>query len=39
MSQLCQPAAIKFTDIVGYKAWMGNDEQNALSILNKILSL
>ena len=30
-----QLAAIMFTDIVGYTALMGNDEQKAFSILNK----
>jgi len=35
MSQSRQLAAIMFTDIVGYTALMGNDEQKAFSILNK----
>ncbi|MFI5185730.1 MAG: adenylate/guanylate cyclase domain-containing protein [Chitinophagales bacterium] len=35
MSQSRQLAAIMFTDIVGYTALMGNDEQNAFAILNK----
>ena len=35
MSQSRQLAAIMFTDIVGYTALMGNDEQNAFIILNK----
>ncbi len=35
MSQSRQLAAIIFTDIVGYMALMGNDEQNAFTILNK----
>lgn len=35
MSQTRQLAAIMFTDIVGYTALMGNDEQKAFSILNK----
>jgi len=39
MSQSCQLAAIMFTDIVGYTALMGNDEQNAFAILNKNRSL
>ncbi len=30
-----QLAAIMFTDIVGYTALMGNDEQKAFTILNK----
>ena len=32
MSQSRQLAAIMFTDIVGYMALMGNDEQNAFTI-------
>ncbi|MEP7323930.1 MAG: adenylate/guanylate cyclase domain-containing protein [Saprospiraceae bacterium] len=35
MPQTRQLAAIMFTDIVGYTALMGNDEQKAFSILNK----
>ncbi len=35
MSQTRQLAAIMFTDIVGYTALMGNDEQKAFAILNK----
>ena len=35
MSQSRQLAAIMFTDIVGYTALMGNDEQKAFAILNK----
>jgi TolB-like protein/class 3 adenylate cyclase/Tfp pilus assembly protein PilF len=35
MSQLRQLAAIMFTDIVGYTALMGNDEQKAFTLLNK----
>ncbi len=35
MSQSRQLAAIMFTDIVGYTALMGDDEQNAFEILNK----
>ncbi|MFI5185729.1 MAG: adenylate/guanylate cyclase domain-containing protein [Chitinophagales bacterium] len=35
MSQSRQLAAIMFTDIVGYTALMGHDEQKAFSILNK----
>lgn len=35
MPQSRQLAAIMFTDIVGYTALMGNDEQKAFSILNK----
>ena len=35
MSQSRQLAAIMFTDIVGYTAVMGNDEQKAFTILNK----
>jgi len=39
MPQTRQLAAIMFTDIVGYTALMGNDEQNAFNILNKNRSL
>ena len=35
MSQTRQLAAIMFTDIVGYTALMGNDEQKAFTILSK----
>ena len=35
MPQSRQLAAIMFTDVVGYTALMGNDEQKAFSILNK----
>lgn len=35
MSQTRQLAAIMFTDIVGYTALMGNDEEKAFRILNK----
>lgn len=35
MSQSRQLAAIMFTDIVGYTAIMGNDEEKAFSILNE----
>jgi class 3 adenylate cyclase len=35
MPQLRQLAAIMFTDIVGYTALMGNDEQKAFELLNK----
>ena len=35
MSQSRQLAAIMFTDIVGYTALMGNDEQKAFELLNK----
>lgn len=35
MSKSRQLAAIMFTDIVGYTALMGNDEENAFRILNK----
>ena len=33
MPQSRQPAAIMFTDIVGYTALMGNDEQKAFELL------
>ena len=39
MSQTRQLAAIMFTDIVGYTALMGNDEQKAFTILTKNRSL
>ncbi len=35
MSQSRQLAAIMFTDIVGYTALMGDDEQKAFSVLTK----
>ncbi len=35
MSQSRQLSAIMFTDIVGYTALMGNDEQKAFELLNK----
>lgn len=35
MSSIRQLAAIVFTDIVGYTALMGRDEQNAFELLNK----
>ena len=35
MSQTRQLAAIMFTDIVGYTALMGKDEQKAFDLLNK----
>ncbi len=35
MSQTRQLAAIMFTDIVGYTALMGNDEQKAIELLRK----
>ena len=35
LSQSRQLAAIMFTDIVGYTALMGNDEQKAFELLNK----
>jgi len=35
MSQTRQLAAIMFTDIVGYTAMMGNDEQKAFELLHK----
>ncbi len=38
MSQSRQLAAIIFTDIVGYTALMGEDEQKAFEILNKTAS-
>ena len=39
MLQTRQLAAIMFTDIVGYTALMGNDEQKAFTILTKNRSL
>jgi hypothetical protein len=39
MPQSRQLAAIMFTDIVGYTALMGDDEQRAFEILNKSRSL
>ena len=39
MSQTRQLATIMFTDTVGYAALMGNDEQNAFSIRNKLLTI
>ena len=39
MQQSRQLAAIMFTDIVGYTALMGNDEEKAFSILDKNRSL
>ena len=35
MSQSRQLAAIMFTDIVGYTALMGNNEQKAFELLRK----
>jgi class 3 adenylate cyclase len=35
MQQTRQLAAIMFTDIVGYTALMGNDEQKAFELLRK----
>ena len=35
MSQTHQLAAIMFTDIVGYTALMGSDEQKAFELLKK----
>ncbi len=35
MAQSRQLAAIMFTDIVGYTALMGDDEQKAFDLLNK----
>ena len=35
MSQSRQLAAVMFTDIVGYTALMGDDEQKAFILLNK----
>jgi adenylate cyclase len=35
MSSTRQLAAIMFTDIVGYTAWMGRDEQKAFELLDK----
>ena len=35
MSQSRQFAAIMFTDIVGYTALMGDDEESAFDLLNK----
>ena len=39
MPQFRQLAAIMFTDIVGYTALMGDDEENAFVLLNKSRSL
>jgi class 3 adenylate cyclase len=38
MPQSRQLAAIMFTDIVGYTALMGEDEQRAFELLKKIVS-
>ena len=35
MNSSRQPAAIMFTDIVGYTSLMGKDEQKAFAILTK----
>ncbi len=35
MPQSRQLAAIMFTDIVGYTALMGDDEERAIQLLNK----
>jgi len=35
MSQTCQLAVIMFTDIVGYTALMGKDEEKAFELLEK----
>ena len=37
MPPSCQPAAIMLTDIAGYTALMGSDEQKAFTILNIVL--
>ncbi len=39
MSQIRQLAAIMFTDIVGYTALMGSNEQNAFELLKKNLDI
>jgi len=39
MSQTRQLAAIMFTDIVGYTALMGEDEQKAFEVLDQFKSI
>jgi class 3 adenylate cyclase len=39
MLQSCQLVALMFTDIAGYTALTGNDEETAFRVLNKTRAL